>query len=46
MINDVQDYCDMWGLKVNPGISKIMIFEKGNKATHYTFYLYEVCIVF
>ena len=30
----------MWGLKINPGKSKIMIFEKGNKATHYTFYLY------
>ena len=40
MINDVQNYCDMWGLKINPGKSKIMIFEKGNKATHYTFYLY------
>ena len=40
MINDVQNYCDMWGLKINPGKSKIMIFEKANKATHYTFYLY------
>jgi len=36
MLNDLQIYCELWDLKVNTNITKIMIFEKGRK-THFNF---------
>ena len=41
MLNDVQLYCNTWGLKVNTTKTKIMIFEKGN--TRNT--TYNLCII-
>jgi hypothetical protein len=38
MLNDVQLYCNTWGLKVNTTKTKIMIFEKGiSRNTAYDF---------
>ena len=38
MLNDVQLYCNTWGLKVNTTKTKIMIFEKGiSRNTSYNF---------
>jgi hypothetical protein len=34
MLNDLQNYCDAWGLKVNTKKTKVMIFEKGRHTTH------------
>jgi hypothetical protein len=34
MLNDLQNYCDTWGLKVNTKKTKIMVFEKGRHTTH------------
>ena len=39
MLNDMQIYCNTWGLKVNEHKSKIMIFVKGNRPTNCKFYL-------
>ena len=40
MLNDIQNYCNTWGLKINLTKTKAMIFEKGNRHTTYKFYLY------
>lgn len=34
MLDDIQNYCDTWGLKVNTKKTKTMIFEKGRHTTH------------
>ena len=33
MLNRLAEYCDEWGLKVNVGKTKIIVFEKGAKLT-------------
>ena len=40
MLNDVETYCNAWGLKINVAKTKVLIFEKGNFYTYYDFYLY------
>ena len=40
MLNDVETYCNAWGLKINVARTKVLIFEKGNFYTYYDFYLY------
>ena len=34
MLNDVQLYCETWGLRLNVTKTKIMIFEKGRHTTY------------
>ena len=34
MLNDVQLYCETWGLRLNVAKTKIMIFEKGRHTTY------------
>ena len=34
MLNDVQLYCETWGLRLNVNKTKIMIFENGRHTTH------------
>jgi len=34
MLNDVQRYCETWGLKINTEKTKIIIFEKGRHTRH------------
>ena len=29
MLNDIENYCNIWGLKINTSKTKVMIFEKG-----------------
>jgi hypothetical protein len=38
MLNDIETYCQTWGLKINTEKTKILIFEKG-RHTHYNFTL-------
>ena len=40
MLNDVETYCNAWGLKINVAKTKVLIFEKENFYTYYDFYLY------
>ncbi|XP_053399819.1 uncharacterized protein LOC128557111 [Mercenaria mercenaria] len=39
LLNDIENYCNAWGLRINTAKTKIMIFEKG-RLTHHDFYLY------
>ena len=41
ILNDVESYCTLWGLKINTRKTKAMIFEKG-RHTHFDFYLDNV----
>lgn len=36
LLTDIENYCRIWGLKINTSKTKAMIFEKG-KRTHYDF---------
>ena len=38
ILKDIEDYCNIWGLKINTNKTKAMIFEKG-RHTHYDFYI-------
>ena len=40
MLNDVETYCNAWGLKINVSKTKVLIFEKGGRHTNYNFFLY------
>ena len=40
MLNDIETYCNTWGLKINVEKTKVLIFEKNNRHTNYDFYLY------
>ena len=40
MLDDLEQYCNEWGLKININKTKIMIFEKGRHTTH-NFTLYD-----
>ena len=40
LLNDVQNYCDTFSLKININKTKVMIFEKGRPTT-YDFFLYD-----
>ena len=41
MLNDIELYCNAWGLKININKTKILIFEKGGRYSIYNFYLYN-----
>ena len=41
ILNDIESYCTLWGLKINTRKTKAMIFEKG-RHTHFDFYLDNV----
>ncbi|XP_060583529.1 uncharacterized protein LOC132739756 [Ruditapes philippinarum] len=43
MLNDLQVYCQTWGLKVNTNKTKIMIFEKG-RHTSYNFVYNDIVL--
>ena len=43
MLNDIENYCETWRLKINTSKTKAMIFEKGRR-THYDFYIYNTVI--
>ena len=43
MINDLVNYCDTWGLKINTQQTKVMLFEKGRPSRH-DFYIYNTAI--
>lgn len=43
MLKDVENYCNVWGLKINTQKTKAMIFEKGRHTT-YDFYIYNTRI--
>ena len=34
VLNDIQLYCETWGLRLNVNKTKIMIFENGRHTTH------------
>ena len=40
MLNDVETYCNAWGLKINVSKAKALIFEKDSRHTNYDFFLY------
>ena len=40
-LNDIENYCNTWGLKINIAKTKVLIFEKSNIHTNYDFYLYN-----
>lgn len=39
MLNDIETYCTLWGLKINVSKTKVLIFEKSSR--HSNFYLYN-----
>ena len=39
LLNDMENYCHAWGLKINTDKTKAMIFENGRR-THFNFYIY------
>ena len=41
ILNDIESYSTLWGLKINTRKTKAMIFEKG-RHTHFDFYLNNV----
>ena len=41
MLADIENYCNIWGLKINTSKTKCMIFEKG-RHTNYDFYLNNI----
>ena len=34
ILNQIQDYCSIWGLKLNTNKTNIMIFERGRHTSH------------
>ena len=34
MLNDLEQYCNTWGLKINTNKTKVMIFERGRSTNH------------
>lgn len=43
LLTDLENYCRLWGLKINTSKTKAMIFEKGRR-THYDFHIYDTVI--
>ena len=43
ILTDIENYCNMWGLKINTQKTKAMIFEKGRRA-HHDFYIYNTAL--
>ena len=43
ILTDIENYCNMWGLKINTQKTKAMIFEKGRR-THHDFYIYNTAL--
>ena len=41
MLNDVETYCNAFGLKINVAKTKALIFEKSTRHSHYDFFLYN-----
>ena len=41
MLNDIEVYCNAWGLKINANKTKVLIFEKGGRSTKNDFNLYN-----
>ena len=41
LLNDIETYCNVCGLKINVAKSKVLIFEKSIEPTLYDFYLYN-----
>ena len=39
ILNDIELYCNTWGLKINTAKTKAMIFETSRHATQYVFYI-------
>lgn len=43
MLTDIENYCQLWHLKINTNKTKAMIFEKG-RHTRYDFFIYDTAI--
>ena len=43
LLTDLENYCQLWGLKINTNKTKAMIFEKGER-THHDFYIYNIVL--
>ena len=43
LLNDIENYCNLWGLKINTQKTKAMIFEKG-RHTYQDFYINNTLI--
>ena len=43
LLTDLENYCQLWGLKINTNKTKAMIFEKGRR-THHDFYIYNTVL--
>ena len=43
ILTDIENYCNLWGLKINTQKTKAMIFEKGRR-THHDFYIYNTAL--
>ena len=43
LLNDIENYCRTWGIKINTNKTKVMIFEKGRRTTH-EFFIYNMAI--
>jgi len=41
MLKDVENYCNIWGLKINVSKTKAMVFERG-RATTFELYIYTI----
>ena len=41
MLNDIESYCTAYGIKINVAKTKVLIFEKSTRHTHYNFSLYN-----
>ena len=43
LLNDIENYCTTWGIKINTNKTKVMIFEKGRRTTH-EFFIFNMAI--
>ena len=43
LLTDLENYCQIWGLKINTNKTKAMIFEKGARS-HHDFYIYNTVL--
>ena len=43
LLNDIENYCTTWGIKINTNKTKVMIFEKRRRTTH-EFFIYNMAI--
>ena len=41
LLTDLENYCQLWGLKINTDKTKAMIFENGRWRSHHDFYIYN-----